>query len=180
MLEKSVDKYEYWNGVAVAMAGAQPDHVRIETNLLGELFQRLRGKRCIPLGSNQAVKLPASRGYVFPDVTVVCGKPEYVIHGGIGCLLNPVLIVEVLSPSTAILDETDKLLAYTGIRTVREYLVISSNRFAVKLFFRRSADETWGVRLYERATDVLSLESCECDLTLAEIYAGVDPFVVAD
>ncbi len=60
MLEKSIDKYEYWNGVAVAMAGAQPEHVQIETNIVGELFQQLRGKNCRPLGSNQAVKLAAS------------------------------------------------------------------------------------------------------------------------
>jgi Uma2 family endonuclease len=174
MLEKSIDKYEYWNGVAVAMAGAQPEHVRIETNIVGELFQQLRGKNCLPLVSNQAVKLAASQGYVFPDVTVVCGKPEYVVKRGIGCLLNPSLVVEVLSSSTAAMDETDKLLAYTAIRTIREYLVVSSDRYAVKLFFRRSADETWGVRPYALPTDSLALECCGCTLTLAEIYAGVD------
>ena len=71
MLEKSIDKYEYWNGVAVAMASAQPEHVRIETNIVGEFFQQLRGNNCRPLVSNQAVKLAGSGGYVFPDVT--CG-----------------------------------------------------------------------------------------------------------
>jgi Uma2 family endonuclease len=174
MLEKSIDKYEYWNGVAVAMAGAQPEHVQIEGNIFGELFQQLRGKNCRPLGSNQAVKLAASRGYVFPDVTVVCGKPEYIVKRGIGCLLNPSLVVEVLSSSTAAIDETDKLLAYTAIRTIREYLVVSSDRCAVKLFFRQTADETWGVSPYALPTDSLALESCGCTLTLAEIYAGVD------
>jgi Uma2 family endonuclease len=174
MLEKSIDKYEYWNGVAVAMAGAQPEHVRIETNIVGELFQQLRGKDCLPLVSNQAVKLAGSGGYVFPDVTVVCGKPQYIVKRAIGCLLNPSVVVEVLSPSTAALDETDKLLAYTAIRTIREYLVVSSDRCAVKVFFRRTADETWGVRLYALPTDSLTFESCGCTLTLAEIYAGVD------
>src|SRR5579863_2589830 len=174
MLEKSIDKFEYWNGAAVAMAGAQPDHVAIEMNISGELFQQVRGKPCRPLGANQAVKLAASKGYVFPDLTVVCGKPEYVVKRGIGCLLNPALVVEVLSASTAALDETDKLLAYTAIRTIREYLVVSSDRCAVKLFFRRTADETWGVRLYALPTDSLTFESCGCTLTLAEIYAGVD------
>lgn len=174
MLEKSIDKYEYWNGVAVAMAGAQPDHVRIETNIVGELFQQLRGKNCLPLVSNHAVKLAASRGYVFPDVTVVCGKPEYIVKRGIGCLLNPSLVAEVLLAGTAALDETDKLLAYTAIRTIREYLVVSGDRCAVKLFFRHTADETWGVRLYALPTDSVTFESCACTLTLAEIYAGVD------
>src|ERR1700716_2525193 len=92
MLEKSIDKYEYWNGVAVAMAGVLPNHVRIEGNIFGELFQRLRGKECLPSGANQAVRLAGSKGYVFPDVSVVCGKPEYVIKRGIGCLLNPVVV----------------------------------------------------------------------------------------
>lgn len=101
MLEKSIDKYEYWNGVAVAMSGVQPNHVAIEANILGELFQQLRGRDCRPLGCNQAVKLSGSKGYVFPDVTVVCGKPEHMIRQGIGCLLNPAVVVEVLSPSTA-------------------------------------------------------------------------------
>jgi hypothetical protein len=80
----------------------------------------------------------------------------------------------VLSSSTAALDETDKLLAYTAIRTIREYLVVSSDRCAVKLFFRRTADETWGVRPYALSADSLTFESCGCTLTLAEIYAGVD------
>jgi Uma2 family endonuclease len=179
MLEKSIDNYEYWNGVAVAMAGAQPEHVQIETNIVGGLFQQLRGKDCLPLVSNQAVKLAASRGYVFPDVTVVCGKPEYIVKRGIGCLLNPPVVVEVLSSGTAALDETDKLLAYTGIRTIRECLAVSSDRCAVKLFFRRapsgdSPDETLGVRPYALPTDSPTFESCGCTLTLAEIYAGVD------
>jgi Uma2 family endonuclease len=174
MLEKSIDKYEYWNGVAIARTEIQPVHVLIESNILGELFQQLRGKNCQPRGSNQALRLAAGRGYVFPDVMVVCGKPEYVVKRGIGCLLNPAVVAEVLSQGTAGRDETEKLLAYTALRTVREYMVVSSDRRAVKLFFRRNADETWGVRLYQLPADRVDLESCGCSLTLGEIYAGVD------
>jgi len=181
MLEKSIDKYEYWDGVAVAMAGAQPDHVTIETNIVGELFQKLRGRNCSPRVSNQAVKLAASKGYVFPDVTIVCGKPEYVVKRGIGCLLNPTLVVEVLSPSTASIDETDKLLAYTSLRTVREYMVVSSDRCFVKIYARQSPDETWRTHIFGALTDTVKLESCACSLTLAEIYAGVEiPTIPAD
>ena len=173
MLEKSIDKYEYWNGVAVAMSGAQPNHVAIEANILGELFQQLRGRDCRPLGCNQAVKLSGSKGYVFPDVTVVCGKPEYMIRQGIGCLLNPAVVVEVLSPSTASRDELDKLLAYTSIRTIREYVIVSSDRRAVKIYSRPVADEVWRARIFEEPADMVILESCGCQLTLAEIYCGV-------
>jgi len=74
-------------------------------------------------------------------------------------------------------DETAKLLAYTGIRSVREYLVVWSERSIVKLYFRRSADETWGVRLFDALTDVVELDSCQCRLTPGEIYAGVSLMV---
>jgi len=174
LLERSGDKYEYWEGFAVAMAGAQPEHVRIETNLVGELFGRLRGKDCLPLVSNQAVRLAGASGYVFPDATVVCGKPEYIVRQGIGCLMNPTVVIEVLSPSIAARDEIDKLLAYTAIRSVREYLVVCEERCVVRMFFRRQAEETWSVRLYTRPADLVVLESCGCQLTLAEIYAGVE------
>src|ERR1019366_5691729 len=174
LLERSIHKYEYWDGFAVSMAGAQPDHVRIETNLVGELFGRLRGKDCLPLVSNQAVRLAGAKGYVFPDVTVVCDKPEYIVRQGIGCLVNPTVVIEVLSPSTAARHEFDKLLAYTAVRTIGEYLVVSVERYAVKIFFRRQAEETWSVRLYTLLTDSVDLESCGCQITLAEIYAGVE------
>jgi len=142
--------------------------------IMSALFGRLRGKDCLPLVSNQAVRLAGARGYVFPDATVVCGKPEYIVRQGIGCLVNPTVVIEVLSPSTATRDEIDKLLAYTAIRTICEYLVVSSERSAVKMFFRRQAEETWSVRLYTQRTDSVELESSGCQLTLAEIYAGVE------
>ncbi len=150
------------------------DRFHIETNLVGELFGRLRGKDCLPLVSNQAVRLAGAKGYVFPDVTVVCGKPEYIVRQGIGCLVNPTVVIEVLSPSTAACDEVDKLLAYTAIPRIREYLMVSSERYVVKMFFGRQAEETWCVRLYTQPDDSVALESCGCQLTLAEIYAGVE------
>jgi Uma2 family endonuclease len=174
MLEKSIDKYEYWDGVAVAMAGNQPDHVTIEGNIFGELFQQLRGKDCRPRTSNQAVKLAGSKGYVFPDLTVVCDQPEYAMKRGIGCLQNPIVVVEVLSKSTAGFDESVKLHAYTALSTVREYLIVHSERYAVKLYSRKAAEEVWSARVYKELTDVVSLESCGCRLTLAEIYSSVD------
>ncbi len=174
MLEKSVLKYEYWDGVAVAMAGAQTDHITVRGNIFGELFRKLEGTLCLPRGSDQAVKLAGARGYVFPDISVLCGAPEFLSNRGISCLANPVLIVEVLSPSTAYRDENDKLFAYTGMRTVREYLVVSTNRYGVKLFSRQGPDELWSVGLFAALTDTVTLESCGCALTLAQMYKGVE------
>ncbi len=174
MLEKSIDKYEYWNGVAVRMTGFTPDHVSVEGNLTGELFQQMRGKDCRLQTSNLAVKLSGSKGYVFPDLTVVCGKPEYVVNRDVGCLLNPRVVIEVLSPGTALRDEWDKLRAYTAMPTVREYLIVYSNRYAVKLYSRQTPEELWTVRLFSSPAEVVRLDCSGCQLTLAEIYAGVD------
>lgn len=174
MLEKSVDKYEYRNGFAVARAGGLLEHSMIEINLAGELFQQLRGKSCRPFGVNQAVKLAGSRGYVFPDLSIVCGKAEYVLKRGIGCLINPRVVFEVLSLNTANVNESDKVFAYTAVVAVREYLEVSSWSYLVKHFSRRSADETWRLQVYGDLTDRVELESCSCSLTLAEIYAGVE------
>ena len=175
MLEKSIDKYEYWNGVAVRRTGIMPEHVHIEGNIVGELFWKLRETDCRPIVGSQAVKLAGSKGYVFPDASVVCGKAEYLTKGGISFLLNPTALVEVLSPSSAGFDEMDKFAAYTAMRTVREYLIVSSRNQAVKLYSRHTADEVWSVRGYENLTDVVDLESCGCRLTLSEIYARVEP-----
>ena len=180
MLEKSFVKYEYWDGVAICLPGASPNHAAIETNIVGELFRRLKGTNCSPRVSSQAVKLSGSKGYVFPDATVVCGKPEYVIKRHAGCLLNPSLVVEVLSPNTASRDETEKLLAYSAIPTVNEYMVVSSDRYFVKLYSRHSPKEHWRLHLYSGLEDPVLL-NCGCVVTLAEIYAGVEiPIIPAD
>ena len=78
------------------------------------------------------------------------------------------------------MDQTDRLLEYTGIHTVREYLVVCTGRYLVQLFARQSGDATWSVRLYQLLTDRVNFESCGCSLTLAEIYSGVEIAKTAD
>lgn len=122
----------------------------------------------------RAVLWALTRRSNWPRREAICSPPEYVITRGIGCLLNPSVVIEVLSPSTAGLDENEKLLAYTGIRTIREYLVVSTSSNAATLYWRRSADDTWGVRLFQSLEDHIKFESCGCDLAMSEIYAGLD------
>jgi Uma2 family endonuclease len=120
MLEKSDVRLEYWAGSVIGMAGASPEHCRLETNLVGEIFQQLKGRPSEAFTGNQSVYVASRAAYVFPDVSIVCGRPEWLTRRGIGCLLNPSVLIEVLSPSTSSKDETAKLLAYTTIRSVRE------------------------------------------------------------
>ena len=174
MLEKSELKLEYWAGTVVGMAGASPEHCRLETNLVGEVFQQLRGSNCEALTSNQAVYIAPRNSYVFPDLSIVCGGPEWVTKRGIGCLINPTVLVEVLSPTTASKDETDKLLAYTTFRSVREYLIVYADQHCVKMHARTQADEIWSTTIYSKLEDEILLASCGVKLTLASIYQRIE------
>ena len=174
MLEKSDLKLEYWAGTVVGMAGASPEHCRLETNLVGEVFQQLRGSRCEAFTSNQAVYIAQRNSYVFPDLTIVGGGPEWITNRGIGCLLNPAVIVEVLSPTTASKDETDKLLAYTTLRSVREYLIVYADQYCVKMHARTQADEIWRMTIYSKLDDEILLASCGVKLTMGAIYQRVE------
>ena len=174
MLEKSELKLEYWAGTVVGMAGASPEHCRLETNLVGEVFQQLRGSRCEAFNSNQAVYISQRNSYVFPDLSIVCGEPEWVTKRGIGCLINPAVLVEVLSPRTASKAETDKLLAYTTLQSVREYLIVYADQYCVKMHARTQADETGRTTIYSKLDDEILLASCGVKLTLDAIYQRVE------
>ena len=170
MLEKSDLKLEYWAGTVVGMAGASPEHCRLKINLVGEVFQQLRGSRCEAFNSNQAVYIAQRNSYVFPDLTIACGGPEWVTKRGIGWLINPTVVVEVLSPTTASKDETDKLFACTTLRSVREYLIVYADQYCIKMHARTQADETWRTTIYSQLNDEILLASCSAKLTLDAIY----------
>jgi Uma2 family endonuclease len=174
MLEKSEIRLEYWAGTVVGMAGGSPEHCRLETNLVGEIFQQLKGRPCEAFTGNQSVYVTSRDAYVFPDVSIVCGRPEWITRRGIGCLLNPTVLIEVLSPSTSNKDETAKLLAYTTMRSVREYVMVYADQCLVKLFARSQADEVWKLTIYSKPDEVLELASCGVKLGLDEIYGKVE------
>lgn len=174
MLAKSELKLEYWAGTVVGMAGASSAHCEIEVNLIGDILQKLQGKDCRPYNSNLAVFIPARSAYVFPDLSVVCGKAERTENRGISCLLNPTVLVEVISPSTSSKDETHKLLAYTTLRSVREYLIVYADQYCVKMHARTQADEIWSTTIYSKLEDEIVLASCGVKLTLASIYQRIE------
>lgn len=174
MLEKSDVRLEYWAGTVMGMAGGSPEHCRLETNLVGEIFQQLKGRECEAFTGNQSVYIAPRDAYVFPDVSIVCGGAEWVTRRGIGCLLNPTVLIEVLSPSTSNKDETAKLIAYTTMRSVREYVMVYADQCIVKLFARSQSDEVWKLTIYSRPEEVLELTSCGVKLRLVEIYSKVE------
>lgn len=166
-------KSEYFDGVIVAMAGASPEHDRALGNVYAGLHGQLRGRTCEPFTSDVRVYVPACNRYYYPDVSVACGGSQFESLAGVRSLLNPALIVEVLSPSTEATDRGDKLICYQTLSSLRTYLIVSPDRPQVQAYERQS-DGTWTYRLYDRLEAVIALPAIACELRLADIYARIE------
>ena len=173
-LEKNSDeKYEYLDGEVFAMAGSSPDHARISRNVCNRLTQKLGGRDCEAFPSDLRVKVPSAQPYRYPDVTVVCGEQHFEDIQGLQALVNPVLIVVVLSISTAAYDLDDKFIAYQSIESFREYLLISQTRPHVIHYVRQPGGKWLREDITELENEV-ALESVEVVLPLREIYERVN------
>lgn len=173
-LEKSSEeRLEYFNGNVWSMAGASAKHEEIVINTATELKNKLRGKDCRVFGSNLRVKVPVYAPYRYPDVTAVCEKPVYEDFYGLEVLLNPALIVEVLSPSTESFDLNDKFTYYKSIESFSEYLLISQNRPHVVLYTRRDA-RVWLHQEFNSLDETIHLSSLDCEISVAEIYSNIE------
>ncbi|GAA4350887.1 Uma2 family endonuclease [Hymenobacter saemangeumensis] len=171
-LEREAEqKHEYLAGKVWAMAGAGYAHNRICANLTVELGSQLRGKSCFVVGSDQRLQVLNASAFVYPDLTVVCGQPEFNEDKKPDTLLNPTLLVEVLSPSTSQYDRSDKFMLYRQIPSLRQYLVLDSQLTHAELY---SLDELgrWVLTETRDPAATIELDSIGCQVALAEVYAG--------
>jgi Uma2 family endonuclease len=170
----SSEKHEYDDGVIVAMAGASPQHVAIVGNIHGELRDRLRGGPCKPYVGDLRVGLAGRPKYVYPDVSVICGALEYDPQDPKRfTVINPRVIVEVLSASTEAYDRGEKFRRYLKLRSFEEYVLVSQSAPIVEVYSRQS-DGSWSFRVYEGMEATARLNSVEQDLPLAGVYEGVE------
>ncbi|MBA4182564.1 MAG: Uma2 family endonuclease [Acidobacteria bacterium] len=173
-IEKSSDeKFEFYDGDVWSMAGASPKHEIIVVNLSAELRSNLRGRGCRIYGSNLKVKVPIYPPYRYPDVTALCGQLIYENFYDLEVLVNPSLIVEVLSPSTESFDLTDKFTYYKSIESFTEYLLIDQNRPHVVLYTKQD-EQVWLHREYNDLSAAVYLSSLDCEISLAEIYLDIE------
>jgi len=169
-IERQADfKSEYLDGDVVAMSGASLSHNRISANLLVAVHSQLRSGSCSALGSDMRVK--AGNGYLYPDISVACPRPEVEGPGG-DTLTNPTVVFEVLSPSTERRDRTVKSAAYRRLPSLQAYVLISQDRAFVECLRRH--DRFWVYESFDSLDESLVLESIDCRLPLAELYAGVE------
>jgi Uma2 family endonuclease len=173
-LEKASNaRYEWHDGSIVLMSGGSVYHEIISTNVAVSLANRLRGKSCRTFTGGMPLDVPATTPYRYPDVSVVCGKPEVTKFKGIDRLTNPTLIVEVLSPTTEAYDRGEKFVEYQSIPTFAEYLLIAQDRPSVVQRIRRP-DGSWEERTLTGLDAVVRIEVLDCDVSLGEIYEAVE------
>ncbi|WP_295436678.1 Uma2 family endonuclease [uncultured Thiodictyon sp.] len=163
---------EYIDGEVFAMTGAREQHNLIVTNLIGELHPQMKGRPCRIYANDMKVRIRAANAGTYPDLVALCGEHEFLDERR-DLLLNPSLIVEVLSNSTEAYDRGGKFAIYRRIPSLTEYLLVSQYRVAVELF-SRGADDRWTLSEFTALDATVTLASVGCTLTLAEIYDKVD------
>jgi Uma2 family endonuclease len=169
---KAEFKSEYYQGEMFAMAGASLEHNQLVAAVVGELGQQLRHRPCQVLPSDMRVAIRATGMYAYPDATVCCGEPQ-LLDGQMDTLLNPAMIVEVLSRSTEGYNRGEKFDHYKTIESLTAYLLVSSDRVHLDLFMR-SADGRWTLASADGREDVMELPSIGCKLALADLYERVE------
>lgn len=163
---------EYYNGEMFAMAGASFEHTLAKDNLAREAGNQLKGGPCRVLTSDLRVKVDASGLYTYPDVAIVCDKPQFE-DGKMDTLLNPRALVEVLSDPTEKYDRGRKFAHYRQVASLQEYVLVAQDRPLVERYVRQ-ADQSWTLTVYEGLAATFEFASIAVRIPLAEIYSGVE------
>jgi len=165
-------KSEYFDGEIFAMAGASREHNKISTNIVRVLGNQLLEKPCSIFASDMKVKMKEIKKFTYPDIVVVCGNEEYDDEYS-DILINPIVIIEILSDSTEAYDRGDKFSHYQYISTFSEYILVSQYFRKVEKFLRQK-DDTWIYSKYEKPEDIFNIESIKCDLPVHDVYREVN------
>jgi Uma2 family endonuclease len=168
---KAEFKSEFLDGVMYAMSGGSLRHSDLSTNLAAALRAVLHGKDCKAFNSDLRVRI-SGRMYSYPDVTVVCGKPQLADREQ-DVLLNPIVVFEVLSPTTEHYDRGVKFQLYRTIESLKEYILISQDAVRVEQYVRQDAT-TWTLHDHQGPNAELKMNSIGISLSLERIYEGVD------
>lgn len=163
-------KSEYINGEILAMSGASHAHNIITVDITTELNIQLRKRGCDIYSGDMRVRTNPTSSYFYPDVVVVCDKPRFE-DNVFDTLLNPILIVEVLSPSTETYDRGEKFAHYQEFVSLQDYILVAQDRMHV--VHHRLIETQWVQKEFYTPDDVLTLDSIECKLPLRDIYTRV-------
>lgn len=177
-LPEAPGRREWINGEVLCMGSASVSHVAVSTNILVSLATRLAGKPCRPFNGDLRVHITETGAYLQPDVTVVCGGVETHPHDPKHSVINPRVVFEVLSPSTEAYDRGAKRRHYQSIASLQEYVLVSQDERVIDHYLRMD-DGDWRVTAHTGSA-VMRLPSIDVELSLDDIYAGVEDYAPAD
>jgi len=175
MERQASHKSEYVNGCIFAMAGASKEHNQIAFNIAGELHGQLKNRPCLAFVNDLRVKISATGLYTYPDAVALCGEPNFE-DARMDTLLNPSVIIEILSPTTEAYDRGDKFAHYRRLLSLMEYVLIAQDKVRVEHYIRQ--DSKWVLTEMNDLDETLYLASIQCEITLRDIYAKVDLAIV--
>ena len=166
----SDEKHEYYQGEIFAMSGPKITHNIIAGNFYGNIKQHLKGKPCRPFNSDQRIYIPQNTLFTYPDISIICGEiiskdnDEWNV-------LNPSVIIEVLSPSTKSYDRGDKFKLYRDIASLKEYILVDSESILVEAF-KVNNEGRWELEEYKLSEKILLIATVQLSIPLVEIYEG--------
>lgn len=170
--EQAEDRSEFYEGEIFAMAGGTANHNLITINVTASLRDAVRNKPCKAFMADMRLLVKRRQLYTYPDVMVICGPLQYA-PGRNDTVTNPVLIVEVLSPSTEAYDRGKKFEFYRTIDSLKEYVLVDQSRLYVERH-RPLGLGRWEMTAFTAPEEALFLESVDVELTLGAIYDGVE------
>ena len=168
---KSTGKHELINGKIITMTGASLKHNRIVSNLIGSINPFLKGKSCDVFPSDLRVNIPTTNSFTYPDLTIVCGMPE-LLDDEFDNLLNPVVIIEVLSPSTESYDRGNKFFTYQQIPSLKEYILVDSTASNIQTIVKKDN----GLWQFDTISDIAAsiiIQSISQTILVSDVYDGV-------
>ncbi len=164
-------KHEFQNGRIVAMAGASDTHNVIVSNLFLDVGIQARKNGCRTFSGDMRVKA-YTRNYFYPDIVITCGERKFEDEEN-DVLVNPKVIIEVLSKSTKLKDRNEKFDSYLKLESLTDYVLVEQNEMRIEHYFRTEKND-WKFRLLENANNELIFDSINCQVSLEEIYAEVE------
>ena len=172
MENASIEKHEYYKGEVFAMSGAKVPHNTISSNLSGILYNKLKGKKCKPYGSDQRIHIQSNTLFTYPDISIICGE-IITLNNDDYNVLNPSVIIEVLSKSTKNYDRGEKFKLYRDILTLKEYILVDSETIHIEVF-RLNESNRWELEEYNSVENFLFIKAIDEKIVLSEIYEGVN------
>lgn len=169
---ESEERLEFYNGEIFAMSGVSEGHAEIELNIATDLRNQLRERKCRVFPANVRIKVPSAPPYRYGDLSALCGQAVFEKIGVVDVLINPQLVLEVLSSSTEKYDHDVKFKQYQSIESFREYLLVRQDCSFVAQYVKETNGE-WIYRSFDDLSHKVKLESLVCELSLGEIYRNV-------